>query len=286
MSFGHVAEVDVDRFGVERLRCVGKITKTLKPAPNTCELSIYNLNADTRAALEEIRPKADSKRGIPVRIRVGYEGEPLNQIWLGDLRTVISLHEPPEWRTILTSGDGEKAVRQSRIAQPLGAKTPIATALKAVAIKLREYLGPDAISDRDLARLQESVKMRGAGQILGSGIVLYGSAAKVLSSLCASAGLEWSIQDGKIQILDRGAALKMQALPVEEGKNLIGLPEVDAEGVIKVRLLIGPDQIPGSILSVSSNRAQGFYRIEKVETEFDTFLGGVWHNTIEGRRIG
>src|SRR5688572_31732863 len=109
MAFGHVAEIDVDRFGVEGLRCVGKITRTIKETPNSCERSIYNLNAETRAAIEELQPKEDSKRGIPVRIRVGYEDEikaggSLFQLWLGDLRSGISIHEPPNWRTILTSG--------------------------------------------------------------------------------------------------------------------------------------------------------------------------------------
>lgn len=284
MAFGHVAEIDVGTFGVEKLRAYFRIAKTLKVAPNTCELSIYNLNADTRAAIQELAPKENDKRGIPVRIRAGYENEDLFQVWLGDLRTAISIHEPPDWRTILTSGDGEKAIRKSRIAQSFGPKTPVATALRAVVIKLREYLGPNAISEKKLNELTQSIQLRGSGKILDGGITLYGSAPKVLSSICESAGLEWSIQDGEIQIIDRGATLKTTAIAVEEFTNMIGTPEVDAEGVVKVKTLIVPDLIPGSVLSIKSSRVNGFYRAEKVEIEGDTFEPSVWHMTIEGKR--
>jgi hypothetical protein len=293
-----VAEVTVDRFGVERLRCAGKIVRTLKKAPNTCELDIWNLSRDTRGAIEELRPNKNSKRGIPVKVRLGYEGQPLTQVWLGDLRTAISLHEPPEWRTLLSSGDGEKAIRESRIAQAFGARTPIDVALRAVVKKLQEYLGGNAtITQTQLSSLISDVKMKGVGKLLAGGVVLYGSTANVLSDFCEAAGLEWSIQDGAIQIVNRGKALRTTAILVQgeavdvpsaekQGTNLLGAPDVDAEGVVSFRMLISPDAIPGAVVDLKSERLQGFHRIEKTITEFDTFDPNVWSIQVEAKRYG
>src|SRR5690606_18051122 len=96
-AFGHAAEITIDRYGFEGLRCAGKILRILNPPPNKCELTVWNLAPGTRKEIEELRT---SDRGIPVKIKVGYT-EQLIQVWLGDLRTAISVREPPDWKTLL-----------------------------------------------------------------------------------------------------------------------------------------------------------------------------------------
>lgn len=293
-AFVHEAEITIDRYGVEGLRCAGKILRTLKPAPNKCELTVWNLAPGTRKEIEELRT---SERGIPVKIKIGYTGQ-LTQVWLGDLRTAISVREPPDWKTLLSSGDGEKAHRESRIAQSFGPGTTLDTALRAVVKVLQKNLaGGDKRIQRQVDALISSVKMKGVGKILASGIVLHGSAPKVLTDLCNSAGLEWSIQDSQIVILNRGDALKNTAILVEGdastaedaergGTNLIGSPDVDAEGVVSFRMLISPDAIPGSLVQLRSERVSGLHRIEKTTTEFDTHMPDMWQISVEAQRYG
>src|SRR5690606_21032502 len=124
------ASVTINTIKLAGHRCVFRVEKTLKPEPNTCELSVWNLNEDQRSELEELRPKdKQAKRGIPCQIEVGYQDE-LSLIWLGDLRTVESLRDGPDWVTVLTSGDGEKAWANARVNISYGPKTSVDTVLR------------------------------------------------------------------------------------------------------------------------------------------------------------
>src|SRR6187402_756223 len=79
--------VTVDTIQFSDLDCNFKVEKTLKPAPNNLELTIYNLNPEHRGQLEQMTPKGKQPtRGIACEIVAGYKAG-TSQIWLGDLRT-------------------------------------------------------------------------------------------------------------------------------------------------------------------------------------------------------
>src|SRR6478609_7446560 len=100
--------ITVDTVQITDLDCSFKIEKTLKPAPNNCEVTIYNLTEDHRAQLEQVTPKGkEPTRGIPCEIVAGYKVG-VSQVWLGDLRTAHSKYDDVDWVTKLSSGDGEK----------------------------------------------------------------------------------------------------------------------------------------------------------------------------------
>lgn len=42
------------------------------------------------------------------------------------------------------------------------------------------------------------------GALTGARTVIHGNAANIFNSICDSAGLEWSVQDGELQVMEKG----------------------------------------------------------------------------------
>ncbi len=275
--FGRRWSITIDKLQITELDMNFHVKKSIKPEPNTCDLTVFNLNPKQRATLEEIRPKKKDLVGIPVKIEAGYE-EAQSLIWLGDLRTVETTLDGSEWVTDLSSGDGEKAKKKARVAQSFGPGTSPDTVLRALAHAMG--IGVGNLEFFAQKQLFDSL----ARQIASQGIVLSGSAAAHLTRWAESSDLEWSIQDGAIQFTDRGKPLPGQVVLLNAGSGLIGTPSVDNEGLLTVKMLMIPDVIPGSLLVLDSERIKGNYRIQKADYEGDT-TGTPWYITAICERI-
>lgn len=273
--FDRKITVTVGTLKFESLDCAFNVQKSLKPEPNTCELSIWNLNPDHRAQLEEIRPK--SKRatvGIPCLIDAGYQ-DGTTQIWLGDLRNGESEYKKPDWITKLTSGDGEKAWQNARLHVTYGPKTGIDTALRAMARAL-------GVGEGNLSKTVAKLKIAGSG-IFPTGWAHSGPVSSALVSFARSADLEISIQDGALQILDRGKALAGQAVRLAPETGMIESPTVDNDGIVTVKTLLIPDIRVGGLVTIDAKRVKGAYRVLQAEWAGDT-AGDEWGITIKAKR--
>lgn len=267
-----------------------KVEKSTKDEPNKCELTIYNLNEDQRASIEELNPptkpvsvldKAKVKEaarrvatiGIPCKIEAGYGGNN-SLIWLGDLRTAHSIRKGPDWVTIIESGDGEKAFQNARMNVSYGPKTPADVALRAAARAM-------GIAEGNLS--SAVAKMKKAGLAMPQGNVFSGPVRDIIRDVCRGADLEWSIQDGALQFIERGAALDMKAIKISPKTGMLDSPTVDVDGILKVKTLMVPDVRPGRLIVVESARINGGYKIEKCEWVGDS-AGSDWYIEIEAQR--
>jgi hypothetical protein len=283
-AFRRAIEVTVDGREFSDLRCDFNITKSLKTEPNNLDLVVYNLSEDSRGYLQELALK---KKAIPVQIAVGYKDtKVLDQIWLGDLRRCISVNNPPEWITTLSSGDGEKSTQSAKIQQSFGYNTPIDTVLNAIIRAVNSSLGANRLSNTEAQTIVRNAKMNAGGRMLSSGITISGNAVKELEKFCESCGIEVSIQDNKLQLLERRKALSETSILVSPKTGMIGTPEVDHKGVIQIQHLIQPGFKPGRLMSVVSKRVQGLYRIESLEYIGSTWDLQSWIVNIQGSRFG
>lgn len=274
--FQRTCSVTINKLKLTGHAVAFKVEKTLKPEPNSCWLEVRNLNEDHRAELEELKPKKKGDiRGIPVKIEAGYQGDEA-LLWLGDLRTVTSLRDGPDWVTTLESGDGEKAIQNARIHQSFGPKTPVDTALRAIVRTL-------GVGEGNLGQVVHRLKVNGFGKLLPHGTVLSGSASRELTDFCKSADLEWSVQDGAIQFVDRGKVLAGKAIRLSADTGMIGSPSVDNDGVLTVQSQLIPDVRVGGLLVLDADRIKGGYRIVKATWSGDTH-GGDWTITMEAKR--
>jgi hypothetical protein len=257
-----------------KLDCAFRIEKTLKPLPNTCDLTIYNLTREHQAQLEQLEEfkagkisktgkssQTQATKGIPCRIEAGY-ADGMSLVWLGDLRTAQTAWDGPTAVTHLTSGDGEKAWKNARLHVSYGPNTSVETAMRAMVRAL-------GVGEGNLSKFTSRLKIAGSA-LLPTGAVVSGSASRQISDFARSANLELSIQDGALQVLDRGKALSGESLLISRKTGMIGSPTVDNQGIVTVKTSMRPDVRCGGLMTIDADRIKGTYRIEKATWEGDT----------------
>lgn len=284
--FGRVATLVVGTLDLTGFRFKFHVEKTIKPEPNRVRIEVYNLNPDHRLALAELAPgKRLAKKGkgktspnlqgkIPVQLEAGYEDDGPQLIFLGNLTTVDSERDGPDWITTVTSGDGERAYRTARINQAFRAGTTVQAAMTSIV----KVLG---LGEGNLHQIQPT-DASGSGVLVRS-MVVSGSAARSLTDLCRSAGLEWSCQDGTLTILEQGKALAGRAIELSPTTGLVGSPNVDGDSILKAKTLMIPGLQIGRIVVLTAEQVKGNFRIEKITTTGDTH-GGDWGHEVEAKR--
>jgi hypothetical protein len=267
-----------------------RVEKTLKPEPNKCVIEVFNLSPEHRAQLAEqvpgktsvkkARAKAKKQKTsmpllgtIPVRLEAGY-GEDVDLLFFGDLRTCDTETVDADFVTTMTTGDGDKAFKTSRVSLAVGPKTPLDVVLAAVLKTLGLGMG-------NLSTVVQ--KLQGGSVTLPRGAVLAGPTARVLTDLCRSADIEWFIEDGVPTFVNLNKSLSGSAVKLSAKTGLIGSPSVDSQGLMKCRSLIIPGLRCGRILVLDSMQVKGNYRIEKVTYEGESG-GDSWYCDIEGTR--
>ena len=261
-----------------------RVKKNLKPEPNTVDIKVWNLSPNTRLSLENpakfvavsglaLVPGSgkSAPQYVPVILEVGYAGEN-HTIYVGQLRNATSEIDGPNIITTLSSGDSEQAFAAQRVKFTAPAQaspqTLLSTAAAAVGVgsgNLTQALG---------------------GAVAGTGgpaRVFFGSASKVLSEHARSNGMQWSVQDGAIQMLPIGQSVGATAVLLSSASGLIGSPSIDSKGVVKCEALIQPGLTPGLPIVIQSANLQGAFRVEDVEYNGATW-GPQWTATIHAKK--
>jgi hypothetical protein len=110
-----------------------------------------------------------------------------------------------------------------------------------------------------------------------NGAALLGNGAERMTDLCRSAGLEWSVQDGELQLLNVGQTLSTtKAIEVSSATGLVNSPSVDSQGAVEMTTLLIPGLAPGVLINVDSLFVKGGFRIEKIRYEGNT-QGQEWY---------
>lgn len=259
--FRRAWRVTVGDVDISELKCEFNVKKTLKPEPNTATLKIWNLNKDHRKAFS-------NPKGVKIRIEAGYDSG-VSQIYLGDVRTM----QPGEWQgadviTELSSADGEKNVQLARLSIPVGAKAPLADVLRNVVKAL-------GVGQGNIAKATAALAAKGVTPFPRP-TVINDSAASALTDLCRAGGLEWSIQDGALQLLDLGKALDSFPYILSSNSGMIGgSPKVSNDGKLSVETLMLPDLRPGMRVQVDAEEVKGLYRILETHCTGETH-GNRW----------
>jgi hypothetical protein len=236
------------------------IKKNLKPEPNSVEIKVWNLAPNTRKSIET--PKT-----VPVKLEVGYGGD-LFTIYLGELHSAQSARQGADIVTSISSGDKEAGI--------LGARTLIQVPASASPQQLLQFAAQGlTASGIGLGNLNTQTPTGTTG---GPARTLHGVASNVFGQVCRANGLEWSVQDGALQVLPIGSSLGATAVRLNADSGMLGSPTVDTKGILTVKSLIQPDLMPGRPLIVEAAFLQGAYRIEEVE-----FVGDTWGTSWEAQ---
>jgi hypothetical protein len=263
LLFDRKVTVIVDSLQISDLRVSFRVKKSLRKEPNTCEVSITNLSPPERVGMKA--------KGAKIILQAGY-AENVSQIFAGDSRRVDhQLVNGTDWVTTASCGDGERAYLFGKISKSYGANTRLQTVLADVV----DALGIDPGNSRSVVLPENHI----------NGYVAHGRAATELERLLAGRGYDWSIQDGRLQILRQGTTTSVVTVLSDEAGTLLsaeyGTPDKKGgPSYLKVKTLLQPQIRPGGKVRINSVAASGLFQASTVEHEGDT-AGGAWWTTLD-----
>ena len=247
------------------LRVTFSIEKTGARHPNTCELAVYNLSKDNRTAVQQ--------RLVPCIVEAGYAGE-RSQLFSGDLRFTTSKREGVDFVTNFTIGDGVKEYTSARFNENFGPGTAVRDIIEKIAGALGVGLG------NVVEKLREGGFRAGFDEFT-KGAVFSGQASEELDKLMRAVGLEWSIQNGQLQVLKPKETTKDPAIALNKASGLIGSPELGEDGIVRGRALLQGQLSPGRLIKLESLLVDGFFKLTKTIHTGDTW-GADWTTEFEG----
>jgi hypothetical protein len=262
-------ELQLEDVLLRDLRVTFSVERTLRPTPNRAEVVAYNVAPADRARLVSL-----ATRGVRVSLRAGYRDEPLAQVFLGDVRHVVPDRQGAEVALRLSAGDGMAALSGRLPPLSFGAGTSLGAVLK-------RAVGESGLDPGNALELARGAL---AGLDVGDGgLSLPRSPGRAISAVTARAGLEWSVQDGQVQVLPAGGALPTRAVVLAGRSGLVGTPTEDELGFLDATCLLEPAVVPGGLVRLESLDLAGDYRVESVTYEGDTH-GQPWYCRIRARR--
>lgn len=246
------------------LRIRFDVTKTNNREANKGELAIWNLKETSRTKLQE--------KDLEVVIKAGYV-DSIAQISKSDIQRTIISKEATDWITTIELGDGTKELKKKRINYSArGPQKPGAMLKKAA-----EALG------LDVGNLDEQVKKDGERSVLVeliSGYVMSGKASDALDEIASSMGLNFSVQDKKLQFAPKGGHIKTPPLDLSYETGMLGSPQIGEKGAITVASLLDSRMVPLQRVKVNSSVVNGTFIIQKVHHVGDTW-GAEWTTGLE-----
>lgn len=290
--FNRAYVLRIDTLEISGLDIAFKIQKTLKPQPNKADIIVWNLTADHRKQLEGQRDRL-GKRSAPVHVELeaGYDND-THLIFTGDLSVVFSERDGADIATHVEAGDGSLSWRQARANFSFQSGTSIKDVLGGVGKAL--LTGKGNVND-SLNKIGNLIKIDSEGGTFPEGTTVSGSAVEEFQRICDSAGLEWSIQNGVIQVKQKGKPLSQSAIELTPETGLLGSPSVKVsppdpqktkkqEKVVKCEVLMIPGLVPGRKVHLKSESFDGVYEIWEVVFEGDTH-GEKWGAELELRPL-
>ncbi len=255
---------------IRDLRIRFDVQKTIGKEPNTCEVVISNLKRETRTEL--------SAKPLHVRVEAGYDGAP-QQVFVGDLRWSESVHRGVDWETKLDIGDGERALKHARVNRAFKPGVKARDAVREVATSM----------GLTVPRLSTDIERALDNQFV-SGLSLSGSASRELTRLVQPYGIEWSVQDGRLQLLAPGEVRADRPIVINQDAGMIGVPEYGSPPekkkppTLTVQTLLLPAVTPGGKIFLDTRSVKGLFKVQKVRHQGDTH-GSDWSSTIEATPV-
>lgn len=276
---------------VPPIRMTFDIAKTAAEESNDAKITVYNLAAQTRRTLEE--------PGLRCVLYAGYvqEGGPLLMA-SGSIVYAYTRYDQPNVVTELTVKDGYVEVRDTAISIGLGPGARASDIIRDIA---RQMGLPLIMADDAPDRRWEQ------------GFSFYGAARTALHKVTQGTGLEWSIQNQQLQVVQRLGTTRRQAVVLAVDTGLLGQPErtraaasekakskAKAPGQAgaaapagtakpasgqqqrdgwKVKSLLLPTISPGDLVKLESRSVEAFQRAETVRHTGDS-EGGDWQTEL------
>lgn len=278
LLYGRIAQVIIGPPGkigrlISDLKITFKVEKTSESSPNTMTLGLYNLAPATAALCKT--------KGNAVILRCGYEGN-IPLVFSGDISKCTTEKSGPDVITTIEAGDGQLSLGTSNIDASFAPGATVESIFNQVVGSFGVGLGPI------IGVPNEKVN---------NGMVVSGDSKKVMDDLTKKHNLEWSIQDGQVQVHPKNQPVYSTAVFLDSESGLIGSPKsvkilkasqdplldpaLNKDAGVQFKSLLNPKLKPGQLVKLNGVNVKGLYTVRKVTHSGDTW-GTSWESDCEG----
>jgi hypothetical protein len=267
----------------DSLRIKFEIEKTAKKNPNKSKIEVYNMRKETRAEVE--------KPNTRVVLYAGYKDDAgALLIFQGDVSYAWSKKDGADIITEFELGDGATEIRDTTISVGYSKGVKSTQVLNDVSKKMG---------------LPLTLPSNAPSRVWNNGLSFHGPARTLLDKVTKGTGLEWSIQNGNLQVIEHGMVTTRQGILITQDSGMIGSPErerlakahthkqsktpggetgqaqiePDYDGW-RVKSLLMPMLNPGDRIRLEGQFVTGVYRIEQVKHEGDSDASGNWQSDL------
>lgn len=248
--------------GQSPLRVNFEIERDSIPTPNGAKITVFNLSAASRAALGP---------GYIVSLAAGYDGL-VDRIFLGAVQKVTITRQNADIATQMELSDGAGALLGTLFKKDYPPKTThLATVLSDVAAAMK---------------IDAGIVVGLPDETFGRGLSLHGSCQDILRTLLNKHGLEFTVQNGKLNIMPYHTHLGSAAVVLSESTGLLGVPSAPEKDAVQFEALLNPRLVPGQLVQVvgAQSNIDGFYKLRKVKFTGDTHDQD-WKASCEAARV-
>ena len=230
---------------IDSLKMVFQVSKTESSDPNTCRLTIFNINEDSR---NKINVK-DSK----LYLSAGYLQDTGDEIiFIGNLTNLNTIYGESHVAVIIEAADGELEINEPKISVSFKKGSSAKQMLDKVLNKIKLPV-----------KIKESVLNLFEKKKYSNGQAFMGAAKFLLDSLTKDIDVTWSVQNNEIKMYENNSVDNSSAIVLTSKNGLIGSPtrikiksgtrgkKKEIDGWQVTSLLI-PTIEPGKIIQVQS----------------------------------
>lgn len=246
------------------LRISFEVVKRDGAAINTGKLTIYNPSPDSCALA--------ARRGAYVQLYAGYlDAGGAALIFTGSITRAVATRERPEIRLEIESGDGQAAIAASSQTTLQGSTS------------LRDALGPLA----DAAQLGLDYVGVNPDEVLSAprGLTLSGPALGSINRIAKLNRLDWTIDNGRLILLARGAATQLPALLVSAQTGLIGSPAAGDKGRVVFKMLLSGEVRLRRVIQLDSLDFKGWVLVRGAKFMGDSGYDAAYYVEVEASGI-
>ncbi len=243
-------------------------------SPNTGKVTVWNLSPEHLAALE--------KNDCVVIVRAGYGGN-LSQAFAGTVTQASTTKEGADQMTEIELADSMVELRDTSLSVSYAEGTTTDIIWQDVAGKMGLPVSCSA------GAMEKPTPM-------ANGFSFVGSSKNLMKRLARIDGIQWTIQDGVLQVTKPGEPISLSCYELSAASGLIGLPkrvnlsassgsstgsgtgeaagkretaQLGWEVTYLMNLAIGVN----SYVHVTSRTVTGYFRVQKVSIDGDNYEG-------------
>ncbi|WP_066722812.1 MULTISPECIES: hypothetical protein [Hyphomicrobiales] len=281
-EFGLSIDTGSETIDVSQLRGRFRVRLAVVQSPNSAEILVTNLS---EATAQKIR-----KEGQKVSLTVGYQGGPSIAFTGNIIQKRVGRENPVDTYLAIVAQDGDIAYNFATVSKTLAAGSTFKDQVDVVL----EAMKPHGVTKGYISDLGAKKMPRAR--------TLFGMARDAMRDIAISAGANWTIQDGKLDVVKFGETKPGDVIVLNSQTGMIGRPVQTFEGVI-ARMLINPRVKPNALIKIdeasidaaaftpgipgalgNSNLAKGIaadglYKIVVVEHHGDTH-GNAWYTEV------